>query len=156
MTITKERLQKLIRAIDSESYDEEEIVGWVNSDEILELARIALAALTTEPVAYMYKDKLHTDPRFSLHTRFSNWSQEDINEYEITEIPLYAAPPAPVVPDGYALVPVEPTAEMIEATFAGEMELQSVQHQIRNRERRAQYYRAMLAAAPQQGVKEKL
>lgn len=70
---------------------------------VLELARIALAALTAEPVAYMYKDKLHTDPRFSLHTRFGNWSQEDINEYEITEIPLYAAPPAPVVPDEMAI-----------------------------------------------------
>lgn len=63
-----------------------------------EVFRIALAALTAEPVAYMYKDNLHTDARFSLHTRFGNWSQEDINEYEITEIPLYAAPPAPVVP----------------------------------------------------------
>lgn len=49
---------------------------------------------------------------------------------------------------GWVAVPVEPTAEMIEATFAGEMELQSVQHQMRNRERRAHYYRAMLSAAP--------
>jgi len=66
----------------------------------LELARIALASLEAEPVAYMYKDNLHADARFSLHTRFGNWSQEDINEYEITEIPLYTAPPAPVsVPD---------------------------------------------------------
>ncbi|WP_274292304.1 hypothetical protein [Enterobacter hormaechei] len=65
-----------------------------------ELARIALASLEVEPVAYMYKDNLHADARFSLHTRFGNWSQEDINEYEITEIPLYTAPPAPVsVPD---------------------------------------------------------
>ncbi|EFH4334772.1 TPA: hypothetical protein QHX13_004588 [Enterobacter cloacae] len=65
-----------------------------------ELARIALASLEAEPVAYMYKDNLHADARFSLHTRFGNWSQEDINEYEITEIPLYTAPPAPVsVPD---------------------------------------------------------
>lgn len=93
-TITKERLQRLIRAIDSGNYDEEEIVGWVNSDEILEMARIALASLEAEPVAYMYKDNLHSDARFSLHTRFGNWSQEDINEYEITEIPLYTAPPA--------------------------------------------------------------
>lgn len=61
-----------------------------------ELARIALASLEAEPVAYMYKDNLHADARFSLHTRFGNWSQEDINEYEITEIPLYTAPPAPV------------------------------------------------------------
>ncbi|HCT3534796.1 hypothetical protein [Enterobacter cloacae complex sp. 326A8] len=65
-----------------------------------ELARIALASLEVEPVAYMCKDNLHADARFSLHTRFGNWSQEDINEYEITEIPLYTAPPAPVsVPD---------------------------------------------------------
>lgn len=99
-TITKERLQRLIRAIDSGSYDEEEIVGWVNSDEIMELARIALASLEAEAVAYMYKDNLHADARFSLHTRFGNWSQEDINEYEITEIPLYTAPPAPLtLPD---------------------------------------------------------
>ncbi|EHM46037.1 hypothetical protein [Yokenella regensburgei] len=48
-TITKERLQRLIRAIDSENFDEEEIVGWVNSDEIMELARIALAAMQQEP-----------------------------------------------------------------------------------------------------------
>ncbi|NHA23327.1 DUF551 domain-containing protein [Enterobacter roggenkampii] len=69
-------------------------------EEELELARIALASLEAEPVAYMYKDNLHSDARFSLHTRFGNWSQEDINEYEITEIPLYAGPTAPVsVPD---------------------------------------------------------
>ncbi|HGW3730859.1 TPA: DUF551 domain-containing protein [Citrobacter freundii] len=65
-----------------------------------EVFRIALASLEAEAVAYMYKDNLHADARFSLHTRFGNWSQEDINEYEITEIPLYTAPPAPVsVPD---------------------------------------------------------
>ena len=62
----------------------------------LKLAEITLASLEAEPVAYMYKDRLHTDARFSLHTRFGNWSQEDINEYEITEIPLYTVPPAPV------------------------------------------------------------
>ncbi|MEO3322010.1 DUF551 domain-containing protein [Enterobacter cloacae] len=71
-----------------------------------ELARIALASLEAEAVAYMYKDNLHADARFSLHTRFGNWSQEDINEYEITEIPLYTAPPAPVsVPDENGLLP---------------------------------------------------
>lgn len=56
------------------------------------LARMALAGMEAEPVAYMYKDKLHADARFSPYTRFGNWSQEDINEYEITEIPLYTAP----------------------------------------------------------------
>ncbi|HFK9549948.1 TPA: DUF551 domain-containing protein [Enterobacter hormaechei] len=92
-TITKERLEWLANISGRDDIDE------IDGEEIRELARIALASLETEPVAYMYKDNLHADARFSLHTRFGNWSQEDINEYEITEIPLYTAPPAPVVPD---------------------------------------------------------
>ncbi|WP_353889110.1 DUF551 domain-containing protein [Lelliottia amnigena] len=59
---------------------------------VKKLAEMALAGMEAEPVAYMYKDKLHADARFSLYTRFGNWSQENINEYEITEIPLYATP----------------------------------------------------------------
>lgn len=198
---TKEQLQQIAET------------DHVQCGDAAAMARQMLAGLEQEPVAYMYKDRLHTDARFSLHTRFGNWSQEDINEYEITEIPLYAAPqlPQPAVEkahnsviaeqlahvlsgmkvtsheravincavdrlnknaamlqgaepvsqpytlrDGWVAVPVEPTAEMIEATFAGEMELQSVQHQMRNRERRAHYYRAMLAAAPPQEVKSAL
>lgn len=81
----------------------------------LELARIALASLEAEPVAYMYKDNLHADARFSLHTRFGNWSQEDINEYEITEIPLYTAPPAPVS------VPEEMTPKQASRAYCGEV-----------------------------------
>lgn len=85
---TKEQLQQIIET------------DHVQCGEASSLARIALASLEAEAVAYMYKDNLHADARFSLHTRFGNWSQEDINEYEITEIPLYTAPPAPVsVPD---------------------------------------------------------
>ncbi|MCM7243688.1 hypothetical protein M8Q32_13415 [Enterobacter hormaechei] len=80
-----------------------------------ELARIALASLEVEPVAYMYKDNLHADARFSLHTRFGNWSQEDINEYEITEIPLYTAPPAPVS------VPEEMTPKQASRAYCGEV-----------------------------------
>ena len=41
---SRERWETLIRAIECESYDEEEIVSWVNSDEILSMARFALAA----------------------------------------------------------------------------------------------------------------
>lgn len=90
-TITRERIEQLANVNN---------ICKVTREERIELARIALASLEAEPVAYMYKDNLHADARFSLHTRFGNWSQEDINEYEITEIPLYTAPPAPVsVPD---------------------------------------------------------
>ncbi len=49
-TITRERIQRIIRAIDSEAYDEEEIREWLSSDEIMELTRIALAAMDSEPV----------------------------------------------------------------------------------------------------------
>lgn len=93
--LTKEWLLKTIAELEEER---DAVPGVVNEDAAMSLAamKIALASLEVEPVAYMYKDNLHADARFSLHTRFGNWSQEDINEYEITEIPLYAAPPAPV------------------------------------------------------------
>ncbi|MGG8026278.1 DUF551 domain-containing protein [Klebsiella aerogenes] len=55
-TITRERIQRIIRAIDSESYDEEEIREWLSSDEIMELARMALAAMGSEPVAWRLAD----------------------------------------------------------------------------------------------------
>ncbi|HHS9192819.1 TPA: DUF551 domain-containing protein [Enterobacter hormaechei] len=95
-TLTKEWLQQTIAELEEER---DETPGAVNEDAANALAamKIALASLEAKPVAYMYKDNLHSDARFSLHTRFGNWSQEDINEYEITEIPLYAAPPAPVL-----------------------------------------------------------
>ncbi|HIC8784580.1 TPA: hypothetical protein ACW7Y1_000328 [Enterobacter hormaechei subsp. steigerwaltii] len=95
-TITKERLQRLIRAIDSGSYDEEEIVGWVNSDEIMELARIALASLEadgdSEPVAFINGawTLVYYRPPKELGLKVGD--------------KLYAAPPAPVsVPDFGAL-----------------------------------------------------
>lgn len=92
----------LVKTIAELSEERDAVPGAVNEDATMALAamKLALASLEAKPVAYMYKDNLHSDARFSLHTRFGNWSQEDINEYEITEIPLYAAPPAPVsVPD---------------------------------------------------------
>ena len=36
----------------------------------------------------------------------------------VSSVPLYAAPPAPAVPAGYALVPVEPTEVMLDAGHA--------------------------------------
>lgn len=48
-TITRERIQRIIRAIDSEAYDEEGIREWLSSDEIMELARMALSAMDSEP-----------------------------------------------------------------------------------------------------------
>lgn len=55
-TITRERLQQIIRVIDGEAYDEEEIREWLSSDEIMELSRMALAAMDREPVAEVCED----------------------------------------------------------------------------------------------------
>lgn len=66
------------------------------AEEAEELARIALAEMDSEPVAYMYRDNLHSDARFSLESKIGNWSPEDINEYEVSETPLYRHAQQPV------------------------------------------------------------
>lgn len=84
-TITRERIQRIMRAINSEAYDEEEIREWLSSDEIMELSRMALAAMDGEPVAYMtYKGYL-------LHA-----GDPKLAEYS-EPMPLYADPrPEPI------------------------------------------------------------
>ncbi|MCC7622693.1 hypothetical protein IDG91_29625 [Klebsiella variicola] len=89
-TITRERIQRIIRAIDSEAYDEEEIRQWLSSDEIMELSRMALAALDSEPVAYISKSDFDAGYPHILARR-------DFNK--ACTMAVYAAQPAPVVPE---------------------------------------------------------
>ncbi|MGV3963620.1 hypothetical protein ACV8SR_04035 [Citrobacter freundii] len=118
-------------------------LGYAMSDAVKVIAG-AIAAIGAEPVAYMYKDKLHADARFSLDTRFGNWSQEDINEYEITETPLYAAPqPAQVVPETLPCpVHLEPGLK-----FGKGVRTQCMLDALR---RRADYYAELEAMTPEQ------
>ncbi len=104
MTFTQEQLINQAR---------EEVAFWRERDELipsqqtairLRLAEITLAAMTAEPVAYMYQDG--DDVEYNGHNEFSDGGRG---------VPLYAAPPAPVVPDGYALVPVDMAPEMMRA-----------------------------------------
>ena len=97
--LNRERLENLLQHND-ETSSSANAEMW----EVKEMARRLLAVEGQEPVAYMYRDKLHADARFSLEPRFGNWSPEDINEYEITETKLYAAPPAPVAQDPVGIV----------------------------------------------------
>ncbi|EKN7711529.1 DUF551 domain-containing protein [Escherichia coli] len=90
--ITKERIELFIK---------NPLENGLTRGEQMELARIALASLEAEPVAYIIQD---SDARSSgekgILRYFANISDEDINEYEITVTPLYAAPPETVsVPD---------------------------------------------------------
>ena len=73
----------------------------VQCGEASYLASMALAAMDSEPVAYIFK---HPAGRlFWSLTDESNKGHDDV-------MPVYASPqPAPVVPDGYVMVPKVPS-----------------------------------------------
>jgi hypothetical protein len=77
-----------------------------------ELARIALASLEAEAVAYIIQDKADRKEGNRGQLSFKSveqYHEKDINEHELTATPLYTAPPATVsVPDE-----IEPTVEAI-------------------------------------------
>ncbi len=83
--LTRERIQRIIRAIDSEAYDEEEIREWLSSDEIMELSRMALAAMDSEsgclPLDYLqgHKDGLEWAARLAEanHPDTGDWLYDD-------------------------------------------------------------------------------
>ncbi|EAA9216971.1 hypothetical protein IIG13_002444 [Salmonella enterica] len=81
-TITRERLEWLSKISGRDDMDD------INGDEIRELARIALASLDAEPVAWMCEDE--GEREYNSHNEFSCGR---------FGVPLYAAPPAPVVPE---------------------------------------------------------
>jgi len=99
----------------------EEVDFWRERDELipsqqtairLRLAEITLAALTAEPVASCFI----ADGQMCLDGFGEN--QHDLTDGEHQ---LYAAPPAPVVLDGYVLVPIIPTEDMIINGFEAEL-----------------------------------
>ncbi|EHV2996633.1 DUF551 domain-containing protein [Escherichia coli] len=80
-TITKERIELFIK---------NPLENGLTRGEQMELARIALASLEAEPVAYIFKHP--AGKLFWALTDESNKDQSDV-------IPVYAAAPASVVPD---------------------------------------------------------
>ncbi|EFD0556274.1 DUF551 domain-containing protein [Escherichia coli] len=80
-TITKERIELFIK---------NPLENGLTRGEQMELARIALASLEAEPVAYIFKHP--AGKLFWALTDESNKDQSDV-------IPVYAAPPVPVVPE---------------------------------------------------------
>ena len=86
ITITKERLLTIKQW--RETYGPGSNVV-LPAEEAEELARIALASLEVEPVAYIFKHP--AGKLFWALTDESNKDQSDV-------IPVYAAPPVPVVP----------------------------------------------------------
>lgn len=80
-TITKERIELFIKS---------PLENGLTRGEQMELARIALASLEAEPVAYIFKHP--AGKLFWALTDESNKDQSDV-------IPVYAAPPVTVVPE---------------------------------------------------------
>lgn len=89
-----------------------------------------------EPVAWAEKCEITNMKATGLYLRgFPDNSQG-------REIPLYTVPPAPVVPAGWVMVPVEPTKEMIEAGWLHFMGTKNPSSK--------GTYKAMLEAAPKE------
>ncbi|ECJ0751218.1 DUF551 domain-containing protein [Salmonella enterica] len=80
-TITKERIELFIKS---------PLENGLTRGEQMELARIALASLEAEPVAYIFRH-----PAGELFWSLTDESNKDQNDV----MPVYAAPPAPVVPE---------------------------------------------------------
>lgn len=84
---------------------------------------IALASLTTKPEYFQWKwarDKnasWTTTPIEQLENAVAAFGGDGENvNYRMQ----YTAPPVPVIPDGYVLVPIKPTEDMIIAGFESE------------------------------------
>ncbi|UXO69951.1 hypothetical protein [Pantoea dispersa] len=83
-----------------------------NMRYMVELMEIALAALTAEPVAYTDAEELETLRKGSFADMFT---PHEAYKEDPLWMPLYTSPPAPVlrVPDGWKLVPIQPTEAMM-------------------------------------------
>ncbi|HII3255591.1 TPA: hypothetical protein ACY3ID_002286 [Citrobacter amalonaticus] len=89
-TITKERVAEIIHAAGLEPCDYEEVFGSIKTGEIVAMARIALASLEAEPVAYLNATDIKNSEDHILAKRLRSHA---------CTMPVYTAPPAPVVPD---------------------------------------------------------
>lgn len=112
----------------------------------LDAQAVVKDSLTVEPVAWANE----TAVGFLLDgytNRAYTVSSENMDGYTV---PLYTRPPAPspAVPEGYALVPVEPNNNMKSAA--------SKQFARKPKSTPADYYRAMLSAAPQKHTRTKI
>lgn len=108
----------------------EEVDFWRERDELipsqqtairLRLAEIAMAALTAEPDYYVVVTSVGVWQSFCRTKAEAEFivSKPFNLGYSIREI--YTAPPAPVVLDGYVLVPIIPTEDMIINGFEAEL-----------------------------------
>lgn len=164
ITITKERLLKIQQW--RETYGSGSNVV-LPAEEAEVLAHIALASLEAEPVIYvMAGEDFDTEATSTSKAVVDGWVDEwnQVGEPGYRTVPLFTATPGSVVPDGYVLVPIEPTEEMIVQGFESEPDesfsdaevweaYESMSGCQQAAHRAKLCWVAMIAAAPQQEVK---
>ncbi|EHR8244000.1 hypothetical protein KUS98_003200 [Escherichia coli] len=97
-TITKERLLTIKQW--RETYGPGSNVV-LPAEEAEELARIALASLEAEPVVYMWdSERKDIDAPGYYRTEHLVFAESSVKQWGGRVVPLYTAPPAPVVPEG--------------------------------------------------------
>ncbi|HHH7317768.1 TPA: hypothetical protein ACP2MO_001988 [Escherichia coli] len=70
------------------------------NDEIRQIARIALASLEAEPVVYMWdSERKDIDAPGYYRTEHLVFAESSVKQWGGRVVPLYTAPPAPVVPE---------------------------------------------------------
>ncbi|EPJ7088550.1 hypothetical protein NK529_002958 [Citrobacter amalonaticus] len=98
-TITKERVAAIIHAAGLEPCDYEEVFGSIKTGEIVAMARIALASLEAEPVAWTDADELRDAKNGGNGYLFAIGGNANKFADPRRQMMLYAASPAPVVPE---------------------------------------------------------
>lgn len=97
-TITRERVAEIIHAAGLEPCDYEEVFGSIKTGEIDAMARIALASLTAEPVAWTDEQELRDVENIGIGYLFAIGGDANKFADPRRQLVLYTAPPAPVVP----------------------------------------------------------
>jgi hypothetical protein len=122
-TITRERIQRIIRAIDSESYDEEEIREWLTSDEIMELARMALSAMDSSESIELPLDYLQG------HKDGLEWASKlakPITQKPETGFTMTLSRAGKAIRKGPDMPPSQPVADSEPVAWTDEQELRDV------------------------------
>lgn len=117
-TLSRERLEQLA---------DENTICKVSWDERIEIARALLAVMDAKPFMYAIADnegKAHFDEIcVDADGGLLNDVVDALNidaepsDTGYSVVPVYTTPPAPSAPDGWKLVPVEPTIAMTEAAI---------------------------------------
>ena len=97
--------------------------------------------LKIEAYSFVYKGKHNLLPNDNVG-KWEGW------EPLVRLIDVQTKVMEPYIPDGYKLVPIEATHEMLAAAFVGKVETQDVTGQIKRREKMAEDYYKMVMASP--------